>query len=158
VLVAAHAPGDRVRRVFASRVHSALLLLALTASCRSVPVTDGTERMPDSVPRGAWRFAITSTTDSTVAFSARDAAWLRSGMTGYAVDPARRDAFVANLAIMSAQRGEFNALVTGQLRPVDSSHVVVVVRPALPFWRATYFWTGLVTGAVAATGTALIAK
>ena len=144
--------------MFTGRALPVLLLLAMTASCRTATVANGAERMPDSVPRGAWRFAIASTTDSTVAFAANDATWLRNGMTGYAVDPAHSDAFVANLAIVAAERGRYNALVTGQLRPVDSSHVVVVVRPATPFWRAPQFWTGLLTGAVAATGTALIAK
>jgi hypothetical protein len=144
--------------VRAARWTAILFLGAVAISCRTAPVANGAERMPESVPRDSWRFAISSTTDSTVAFRANDAPWLRAGMKGYAIDPARQDAFVATLALMSAQRGEFNALVTGQLRPVDSTHVVVVVRPPIRLWRSTNFWSGLLTGAAVATGTALIAK
>jgi hypothetical protein len=146
-----------MRRVFA-RVPLTAILVVAAISCRSAPAASTNDRLPDSVPRGAWRFAITATTDSTVAFTAKDAPWLRAGMTGHAVDPARRDAFIANLSIISATRGEFNALVTGQLQPVDSSHVVIVVRPRVRFWRAGNFWTGLFSGVAVATGTALIAK
>ena len=147
-----------MRWAFPGVGRAAIVAIVLLAGCQSVPTAQRVERMPESLPRGAWRFAITNTTDSTVAFSATDAPWLRTGMRGYAVDPLRRDAFVANLAIIAANRGEFNALVTGQVRPVDSAHVVIVVRPRTKFWRAGHFWTGLFTGVAVATGTALIAK
>lgn len=135
-----------------------LAIVIMTASCRTTPPANGSERLPDEVPRNAWRFPIVTTTDSTVRFHATDAQWLRHGMTGYAVDPGSRDAFVARLSLMEVRPGAYTALVTGQLRPVDTSHVVVMVRPAAPWWRTKQFWAGLFTGAVVGTATVIVAR
>jgi hypothetical protein len=110
------------------------------------------------MPRNAWRFAITAMTDSTVRFEAADAPWLRPGMTGYAIDPSSRDALVARLSLMGTGGQGYKALITGLRRPVDSTHVVVFLKPSVPWWRTKQYWGGLLTGAVAATGTVLLAK
>ena len=133
------------------------MLLVAAIGCRSSSAPRP-QPLPDRVPRNAWRFAIAGTSDSTVRFQAGDAKWLRSGMTGYAVDPAKKDAFVARLSLLTDANGDYSALVTGLLRPIDSTHVIVMIPPATPWWRTKQFWGGLLSGAAVATGTILIAR
>ena len=132
---------------------SALFATACKSALQTAPAG-----APEVLPIEAARFAIVATTDSTVSFRAGEVEWLRVGMSGYAVDPAARDAFVARLVLITEQQGGFTALVTGQVRPVDSTYVVIVERPAVPAWRKRDFWWGAAWGSVAGALIALAAK
>lgn len=134
-----------------------IAMVLMLSACRSGR-TEPPAGVPDRLPIEAARFSIIATTDSTVHFRAGDVRWLRTGMSGYAVDPTARDAFVARLELVGELQGEFTALVTGQIRPVDSSHVVIVERPATPAWRKRDFWWGAAWGAVAGALIAVAAK
>jgi hypothetical protein len=110
------------------------------------------------VPRDAPRFEIDSVTDSTAIFRLQEARWVRAGMAGYAVDPARRDAMVARLLIVSRDGESATALVTSQVARVRSDHFLLVVRPEAPWWHARRFWAGAVTGTLVGAGSALLLR
>jgi hypothetical protein len=85
--------------------------------------------------------------DSTLSFAAEDARWVKTGQLGIAVDPARSDALVAKLRVTSVRDGRAEALVTGQTTRVASGHVVLLVRPSVPWWRQRLYWIGTMSGA-----------
>ncbi len=135
-----------------SRGRTAAVLSAVLLSACSVAIAPSQPVVANGrATREAWRFDISSTNDSTVTVAVRDAKWLKSGMHALAVDPAKHDTLVATLTIVRADSTGFQALITGQLRPVDTSHVVVVEpkRPSLLMRRD--FWKGAAGGALAAT-------
>lgn len=144
----------RIRRNVRIMLTVTALSVGGCKSGRQAPVAG----VPERLPVEAARFSIVATTDSTVHFKAGDVRWLQIGMNGYAVDPTERDAFVARLALIGETGGEYTALVTGQVRPVDSTHVVIVERPAVPTWRKRDFWWGAAWGGVAGAVLAIVAK
>ena len=110
------------------------------------------------IPRDAARFEIESVDDSTARFRTFEVKWLRPGMQVYAVDPARRDAFVARLRIVRSDSGRLVALVTGQVTRVTTDHFLLAVQPALPWYRTRRFWWGALGGGVFGATAATIAK
>ncbi len=97
----------------------------------------------------ATRFEILEVADSTVAFATARERWVRRGLRGIAVDPTRRDALVARLVVLEAERGRAMALVTGQTTRLNGEHVVLIQRPRTPFYLQRNFWIGAVLGAAA---------
>lgn len=107
-----------------------------------------------SLARDAARFAVAAATDTSVTFRAAEVRWLRTGMRGYVVDPGSRDALVARLTIQKLDTGVVFAAIVGGVSPVAATHVVLVEKPAVAWWRDKRFWfgtgAGLVTGIAAA--------
>lgn len=93
------------------------------------------------------RFYVDSVADSTFVFRVGDAAWLRRGQTGVAVDPGQRDALVARFRIVDVSRDRATALITGQTTFLTGRHVALIEPPRRPFWRRGLFWTGSAVGA-----------
>ncbi len=130
--------------------------LALVA-CHRGPATP----MPQAVariPRDAARFEIDAVDDSTARFRPKEASWVRTGMTAYAVDPINRDVLVARLRVTEEDGTTATALVTSQVTRVTTSHFLLVVRPAVPWWRARSFWVGAITGTAAGAVTAVLTR
>jgi hypothetical protein len=146
-----------MRNAHLSSARFALILTLFVAGCHA-RIPDPAQPLPSTIPRNAWRFAVVELTDSTVRFDASDARWLRPGMIGYAVDPSKKDALVASLSLMGTGGREYKALITGQREPVDSTHIVVFLRPDTPWWRTKHYWGGFVIGVVVTTVAALAAK
>ena len=116
---------------------------------RSVTARDvGGSRLP-RIPRDAARFEIDSVNDSTATFLVREATWVRPGLQSYVVDPAQRDALVARMVVVSRSGESATALVTGQVTSVKADHFLLVVRPAVPWWKSARFWAGAGAGATA---------
>ena len=97
------------------------------------------------------RFYVDSVGDSTFVFRVGNAGWLRSGNSGIAVDPGRRDARVARFVVLAVREGRATALVTGQTTFLTTDHVAVVDVPRRRFWQERRFWAGLVIGGVFGT-------
>jgi hypothetical protein len=104
---------------------------------------------PQRYPRNASRFELRALSDSTVAFTPAEATWVRTGMSGIAVDPAQGDALVARLRIVSVYGDSAVAIVTGQTTRVHEGQVILLVPPARPWWRQRIFWYGAASGAAA---------
>ncbi len=98
--------------------------------------------------RAPARFEITAVTDSTLAFRAADARWLRPGVVGTAVDPRRRDQMVARFRVLTVADGVATALITGQTTDVSTDHVATVDEPEPRWYRRGTFWLGLLLGGV----------
>ena len=120
------------------------LFLAISMGCHRAgkSLVTGTAR----IPRDAARFEIESVDDSTALFRPFEASWIRPGMTVYAVDPAQRDALVAQLRVVRADSGRFRAVVVSQVTRVKTEHFLLAVRPGVPWYRRRMFWTGALTG------------
>lgn len=101
------------------------------------------------IPRDAARFSISTTTDSTVVFRPIEARWLKPGMHGLTVDPSQRDALIARLTIKNVDTSGVLASIDGRVAQVTTSHVVLIVKPALAWWRDKRFWFGAGAGAAA---------
>ena len=110
------------------------------------------------IPRDAARFSIASTNDSMVTFNAAEVTWLRVGMRGHAVDPARRDALIARLTIVRVDTAGVTASITGQVSQVGTTHVVLVARPRTSWWHQRLFWTGATAGAALGAAVAVVAR
>lgn len=87
--------------------------------------------------------------DSTIAFSPAEAGWVREGLVGVAVDPARGDALVGRLRVLGVRDGRAEALVTGQITRLSTGHVLLLVPPAVPWYRRSTFWWGALAGGAA---------
>ncbi|HEY9450312.1 MAG TPA: hypothetical protein VIQ60_11225 [Gemmatimonadaceae bacterium] len=98
----------------------------------------------------AYRFTIARSTDSTFTFSTARNDWVRSGMSGIAVDPAQRDALIARFRVTHVDDDSAVALITGQTTRVTSEHVALLERPRKPWYRQATFWLGGVLGALVA--------
>jgi hypothetical protein len=94
------------------------------------------------------RFEITLVGDTTFGFSRGEAAWVRRGVTGIAVDPRRRDALVARFLVTSVDTGFVTALITGQATRVSTEHIVILEEPRRPWYRTVTFWAGTAVGAL----------
>ena len=94
------------------------------------------------------RFEITQVGDTTFRFPRGKAGWVKSGTTGIAVDPRRRDALVAQFKVIRIDSGLVTAVVTGQTTRVATEHVVVINEPPKPWWKSITFWGGTVFGIV----------
>lgn len=94
------------------------------------------------------RFEITQVGDTTFRFPRGNAAWVRAGITGIAVDPRRRDALVARFRVVRIDTGLVTALVTGQTTRLATEHIAVLAEPPKPWYRGITFWAGTVFGVV----------
>ena len=141
-------PPTRIRRLVGAAV-----ALALMACHHSAGPDAGLS--VTSIPRDAARFEIDAVDDSTARFRPQESQWVRIGMSAYAVDPVNRDALVARLRIKSMNGSAMTALVTSQVGRVNTSHFLLIARPAEPWWRARHFWWGAAAGGAlgAAAGT-----
>jgi hypothetical protein len=116
-------------------------LIALLFCLGALP---GSSRAQES----AYRFGITWAGDSTFSFPVARHGWVRSGLTGIAVDPFRRDALVARFRVIQVADGHATALITGQTTNVTAEHVALLDRPPAPWFRQRTFWIGTVLGVV----------
>ena len=94
------------------------------------------------------RFEITQVSDTTFRFPRGNAAWVKVGTTGIAVDPRRRDALVARFRIARLDSGLVTAQVTGLTTRVSTDHIAVLAEPPKPWWKGITFWAGTVFGVV----------
>lgn len=94
------------------------------------------------------RFEITQVGDTTFRFPRGKAGWVKSGTTGIAVDPRRRDALVAQFKVIRIDSGLVTAVVTGQTTRVATEHVVVINEPPKPWYKGITFWGGTLFGIV----------
>ena len=94
------------------------------------------------------RFEITVVGDTTFRFPRGNAAWVREGVTGIAVDPRRRDALVARFRVVRIDSGLVTALVTGQTTRLATEHIAVLTAPPKPWYRGITFWAGTIFGVV----------
>jgi ligand-binding sensor domain-containing protein len=99
-------------------------------------------------PRDAARFEVQPLSDSTITFEPSEASWVRAGMIGVAVDPARGDALVGKLRVLAVRDGRAEALVTGQTTRLAAGHVLLLVAPRRAWWRQPSFWWGVAAGSV----------
>lgn len=99
-------------------------------------------------PRNASRFELQPINDSVIVFDPAEVGWVREGMVGVAVDPARRDALVGQLRVLAVRDGRAEALVLGQTTRLAEGHVLLLVSPAPSWWKRGAFWWGAVTGAL----------
>lgn len=135
---------------------SVLLGCGFSVGCARFPLKERAVATPVSAtaarfPRDAARFQLQPLTDSTVSFLPVEARWVRTGAEGVAVDPARGDALIARVRVMEISNTSAVALVTGQTSRIDPGHVLLLVPPAVPWWRERAFWVGVLSG-VTATG------
>jgi len=104
---------------------------------------------------GDRRFQLVAADDSTVSFLAPREPWVREGMYGIAVDPARRDALVARLYVLARAADTTVALVTGQTTRMSAEYVAIFRRPTTPMLRQQSFWGGLAAGIAVGLGAAI---
>jgi hypothetical protein len=95
------------------------------------------------------RFEITTVGDTTFTFQSGRERWIKPGISGIAVDPAKHDALVARFRVMRVTRGEALAVITGQTTNIRTNHMVVMQEPRPPFYRTARFWSALLLGAAA---------
>jgi hypothetical protein len=107
------------------------------------------EQVTLGIPRDAARFSISTTSDSTVTFRPVEVRWLKVGMRGHAVDPTQRDALIARLTIQRLDSTGAVATIDGRVAQVSTTHVVLMVKPSVSWWRDKRFWTGIGTGVLA---------
>lgn len=98
--------------------------------------------------QGAYRFGIVNAGDSTFTFPLSRNDWVKRGMRGIAVDPARHDALIARFVVMRVARDSAVALVTGQTTRVTGDFVALLERPSRPWYLRPTFWLGGVFGAI----------
>ena len=98
--------------------------------------------------QGAYRFGIASSGDSTFTFPIARNDWVKKGMRGIAVDPARRDALIAQFVVTRVARDSAVALVTGQTTRVTTDLVALLERPGKAWYLRPTFWLGGVLGAI----------
>lgn len=130
-----------------ARLAVAALVAALSAACAP---SAGAQRT-------TLRFYVDSVADSTFAFRlAPEDDWVRVGTKGIAVDPARRDALVAEYRVISVWGDRAIALVTAQTTVVTMNHIALLAPPERRFYRSRSFWTGTVLGVVLGVGGGLL--
>jgi len=98
--------------------------------------------------QGAYRFAISSSGDSTFTFPLSRNEWVKKGMQGIAVDPARHDALIARFVVTRVAHDSAVALITGQTTRVTTDLVALLERPGKPWYLRPTFWLGGVLGAI----------
>jgi hypothetical protein len=98
--------------------------------------------------QGAYRFGISSAGDSTFTFSTARNEWVKEGMRGIAVDPARHDALIARFVVTCVARDSAVALVTGQTTRMTTDFVALIERPEKSWYLRPAFWFGGVIGAI----------
>ena len=101
-----------------------------------------------SAQESAYRFTIARAGDSTFTFPVARNDWVKKGMRGIAVDPARRDALVARFRITLVDHDSAVAFITGQTTRVSTDLVALLERPTKPWYLRSTFWLGGVLGAI----------
>jgi len=100
--------------------------------------------------QGAYRFEITAVGDSTIAFRAPDAPWMKRGLKGIAVDPTRRDALIARFTVLRVEGQLATAVITGQTAKVTTGYVALVEAPGKAWYAQPAVWiaggAGLIAG------------
>jgi hypothetical protein len=94
------------------------------------------------------RFEITQVGDTTFRFPRGNAGWVKPGETGFAVDPRRRDALVAQFRVVAVDSGLATAIITGQTTRVATDHIAVLTEPPKPWYKSITFWGGTLFGVV----------
>ncbi len=98
--------------------------------------------------QGAYRFAIANAGDSTFTFSTARDDWVKRGMEGIVVDPARHDVLIARYVITRVAGDSAVALITGQTTRLTPELVALLERPSRPWYLRATFWLGGVVGAI----------
>jgi hypothetical protein len=98
--------------------------------------------------QGAYRFNIANAGDSTFSFPLSRNDWVKKGMHGITVDPARDDALIARFVVTRVTRDSAVALVTGQTTRMTTDFVALRERPVKPWYLRPTFWLGGVLGAI----------
>jgi hypothetical protein len=127
----------RERAVLSTRCRACALGLALVLTVQPA----------EAQFRGV-RFEITQVGDSTFRFPRGSAGWVRPKMTGYAVDPRRRDILVARYSVARVDSGLVTAVITGMTTRVTTDHIAVLTEPPKPWYKGITFWAGTVFGIV----------
>jgi hypothetical protein len=94
------------------------------------------------------RFEITQIGDTTFRFPRGSAGWIKSGATGFVVDPRQRDILVARFKVARVDSGLVTAVITGQTTRVATEHIAVMAEPPKPWYKGITFWAGTVFGMV----------
>lgn len=92
------------------------------------------------------RFFVTTVGDSTFTFSVPSDPWVKAGIEGITVDPARHDSLVARFRVLRVEWGQATAIITGQTTQVTTSHVALLQLPSTPWYKRKSFWVGLLLG------------
>ena len=104
--------------------------------------------------QGAYRFEITAAGDSTISFHVNEAPWVRAGLAGIAVDPARHDALIARFSVLRVEGTLATAVVTGQTGKLSTSYVALLVPPSRKWYEQPAVWisagAGIVLGMIIA--------
>ena len=95
------------------------------------------------------RFEITQVNDTTFRFPRGTASWVKPKMTGFAVDPSRRDVLVARFRVARVDSGMVTAVITGMATRVATEHIAVLTEPPRPWYRQITFYGGVVIGFIA---------
>lgn len=98
--------------------------------------------------QGAYRFEIAVAGDSTFVFPLSRNDWVKKGMHGIAVDPARHDVLIAQFIVTRVARDSAVALVTGQTTRITTDLVALIEHPEKPWYLRPTFWLGGVLGAI----------
>jgi hypothetical protein len=117
------------------------------ASAAGILVALGIAAAPVAAQQGAYRFEITAVGDSTVTFRTADVPWVKAGMHGIVVDPARRDALIARVAVTRISGSLGTAIVTGQTAPLTAAFVVLLEPPKRHWYQQPAVWISLIVGA-----------
>lgn len=104
--------------------------------------------------QGAYRFEITAVGDSTISFRVADAPWVKPGLKGIAVDPARRDELIARFSVLRVEGTLATAVVTGQTGKMSTSYMALLSPPHKRWYQEPAVWisagAGIILGAVIA--------
>ncbi|HTG54504.1 MAG TPA: hypothetical protein VL980_06615 [Gemmatimonadaceae bacterium] len=101
-----------------------------------------------SAQQGAYRFEITAVGDSTIAFRVSDASWMKPGLKGIAVDPARRDALIARFSVLRVEGQLATAVITGQTSKVTTAYVALVEPTGKHWYEQPAVWISAGAGIV----------
>lgn len=104
------------------------------------------------------RFDVVGVQDTTLTILIGPDRWIHRGTVGIAVDPKRRDAFVARFRVLARVGDSAIALVTGQTTRVDPSQVALIREPTPGLLRQQVFWAGLFLGIAAGAGGLLLIR
>jgi hypothetical protein len=140
--------GPRSRFGHRGAVLAGVTLLAACGAGRS----DGAALAPQAAggrfPRDAARFELRPVADTALRLAVAEVRWIRAGLEGIAVDPARGDALVARFRVVRVAADSATGLVTGQTTRLSAQHVALLVPPTRPWWRVRLFWLGAAGGGI----------
>ena len=128
------------------------LFVAIAGCHRREPVEAPLTPVLPRLPRDASRSEIDAVDDSTARFRVFEVRWQQPGFAAYVVDPSRRVAPVARLAVIRRDSSSASALVTSPVARVTTDHVLLMPLPSPRWWRDRSLWLGALVGSVVGAG------